>query len=67
MADKNFQIKGNSLFHLQKGQWNDWVWENSGISVTFTNWLPNQPDNASGTDYCSEIFVPHLSNPRIHR
>ena len=29
------------FFHFQEGHW---VWENSGISATFVNWHPGQPN-----------------------
>ena len=51
MADQknsNSKVTIFFTFRFQKGDWNDWVWENSGISANFTNWNSGQPNGGTG-------------------
>ena len=40
------------FFSFQEGHW---VWENSGISATFLNWAPSEPQNHGGNEDCARI------------
>jgi hypothetical protein len=32
-----------------------WVWESSGLPLTYFNWHTGEPNNAGGNDYCVQI------------
>ena len=38
-----------------------WVWESSGVPLTFTNWLPGEPNNFKGNQDCLLIRSFHSS------
>ncbi|KAJ8940561.1 hypothetical protein NQ318_012960 [Aromia moschata] len=33
----------------------NWIWMSTGKPITYTNWLPKQPDNAGGNEKCLEL------------
>ncbi|KAG5867130.1 hypothetical protein JTB14_006257 [Gonioctena quinquepunctata] len=39
-----------------------WVWLSTGKPIIFTNWSPNQPDNAGGNEKCLEATY-HPNKP----
>ncbi|KAG5877305.1 hypothetical protein JTB14_021100 [Gonioctena quinquepunctata] len=34
-----------------------WVWLSTGRPILFTNWAPNEPDNAGGNEKCLEVYT----------
>ncbi|XP_050518115.1 perlucin-like [Diabrotica virgifera virgifera] len=34
---------------------NKWVWMRTGRPILYSNWSPNQPDNAGGNEKCLEV------------
>lgn len=51
---------GNDL-----GQEGRFVWASTGQPLTYKNFLPNQPDNASGKEHCLELRHGGLWNDSV--
>jgi len=51
-----FYVSGSDLGHEGR-----WVWASTGHSVGFTNWTPDQPDNA-GSENCIHYWQPDANS-----
>lgn len=50
---------GNDYIYWTSGKYdqnrNEFIWYSTGEQFNYTNWLPNQPDNWRGDEFCVEM------------
>lgn len=52
MGYANYDLSLGFSDHVQEGHW---VWAN-GEKVVYTNWSPNEPNNASGNQQFGQMY-----------